>query len=227
MSDCGIYLIRNTTNGKVYVGSSVRIKSRWNHHRSGLNRGLHGNLHLQASWDKYGADSFEWSVLELCPRGSIVEREQHWIDTHDAHASGYNQRPIANSPKGTSWDDERKLRHRQAMSRPEVRQTMSLGRRGLVLSEEHRARIGEGLTGRICSDETRAKLSDSAKKRGLSEQFIKASGNRKGQKMSAEARAKISEALRNRPPISEETRHKLREAARRRVEAKQPSVTTL
>ena len=40
----GVYVIRNTVNGKTYVGSTtVGLRRRLRHHRSALNRGVHRN----------------------------------------------------------------------------------------------------------------------------------------------------------------------------------------
>jgi group I intron endonuclease len=61
----GIYCIRCMANGRVYVGSALRIDLRWNLHRSDLRRGQHRSIRFQRAWNKYGADAFEWSTLEL------------------------------------------------------------------------------------------------------------------------------------------------------------------
>lgn len=37
----GIYRIRNTVNGRVYVGASVHVEARWHAHRFHLNKGVH------------------------------------------------------------------------------------------------------------------------------------------------------------------------------------------
>ena len=46
----GIYLIRNKINNKVYIGQSRNIKQRWSRHKCDLNKGIHGNKHLQKSF---------------------------------------------------------------------------------------------------------------------------------------------------------------------------------
>lgn len=43
----GIYKIENKVNGKVYVGQSIDINTRWKCHISYLNSGIHHNKHLQ------------------------------------------------------------------------------------------------------------------------------------------------------------------------------------
>ena len=77
---CGIYMIVNLVNGKKYVGSSVDIYNRLHEHLHNLkNRKAH-NVHLQASWDKYGEDKFIYSLLEYCNKSIQFEREQYYID---------------------------------------------------------------------------------------------------------------------------------------------------
>ena len=39
----GIYIIRNTESGKVYIGSAVNVRVRLRGHRSGLVSGIHPN----------------------------------------------------------------------------------------------------------------------------------------------------------------------------------------
>jgi len=64
----GIYQIRCLLTGKIYVGSAVDIRARWNHHRDMLKRKKHRNKYLQAAWNKYGENNFECSILELVDR---------------------------------------------------------------------------------------------------------------------------------------------------------------
>ena len=56
--NCGVYQIKNTLNGKAYIGSSKNIKRRLGIHRSMLRRGTHRNPHLQNAWNKYGESAF-------------------------------------------------------------------------------------------------------------------------------------------------------------------------
>lgn len=39
----GIYMIRNKTTNKVYIGQSTDISLRWKDHKSLLNKGTHHN----------------------------------------------------------------------------------------------------------------------------------------------------------------------------------------
>lgn len=207
-------------SGKPYVGSSNNIKNRWQNHRSMLNRSIHYNSHLQKAWNKYGKEGFTWKVLEECEREFLVEREQYWIDRFDAYKNGYNQRPIANSPKGMKLSDEQKEKIKQGMSSESIRKKLSENAKARKHSKDRKEKISQSLMGIHRSDETKERMRKAAKLRVITpEHRAKIAQNRKGKRHSAEARAKISEALRNRPPISEETRNKLRFAARNRPKA--------
>jgi len=100
-------------NGKSYVGSSVNIKRRWYDHRSSLNRGAHENPHLQNSWNKYGAESFYFGVLEFVDnKRTLISREQYWIDLLEVvnFDKGYNISPSAGSCLGVKHSDETRKR---------------------------------------------------------------------------------------------------------------------
>lgn len=88
----GVYKICNKVNGKIYVGSSNNIKVRWAKHKALLRHHYHPNSHLQAAWDKYGEENFEFSLIESCSVEKLLIREQFFIDTLKPE---YNQTAIA------------------------------------------------------------------------------------------------------------------------------------
>ena len=79
MGLCGIYFISNKVNGKRYIGSSKDIEQRFRAHRSELNRGVHRNVHLLNAWNKYGEESFEFSVVEECDEENRFAIEQRYL----------------------------------------------------------------------------------------------------------------------------------------------------
>lgn len=88
---CGIYKITNSVNGKVYVGQSVNVLKRWKDHIKSLISHTHINRHLQSAFDKYGPQSFSFSVIERCDKTQLDEREQYWIRALDSFGcNGYN-----------------------------------------------------------------------------------------------------------------------------------------
>ena len=86
----GIYKIRNKKTNKIYVGKSVNIEERWKQHKSELFFKKHHNVDLQEDYNKFGEDIFEYSVLELCEKDKLFDRERCWIDTFNAREFGYN-----------------------------------------------------------------------------------------------------------------------------------------
>lgn len=68
---CGIYCIRNLENEKCYVGQSVDIYKRWSQHRLELNKHKHYNVALQADWDKYGSEAFDFKIVEACNESKL------------------------------------------------------------------------------------------------------------------------------------------------------------
>lgn len=91
----GIYKITNLDNGKVYVGQTDDIERRWRQHVSDLNAGKHHNIYLQNSWNIHGQDRYEFSIIELCEKDELREKEIYWIDKLRAYrgfedSNGYN-----------------------------------------------------------------------------------------------------------------------------------------
>lgn len=91
-SNCGIYCIRCKVNNKAYIGSSVDIKKRWRGHKGLLKRDRHYNKQLQEDYNKYGADSFLYSVLINCKPQMLTKYENMYMllfNTRDI-LMGYN-----------------------------------------------------------------------------------------------------------------------------------------
>ena len=178
----GIYRIDGPT-GKFYVGSAASLSRRWIEHKRDLKRGTHGNAHLQASWNKHGAEAFNITVLELVDdKALLLEREQYWIDTLDAVNCGYNILQVAGSRLGTEHSEETKRKQSEAhkgrkhgpMSQEqkdyysklykgktlsvETIQKMTASRIGSKRSEETKRRMSEAAKGKTFSEETRAKM---------------------------------------------------------------------
>jgi group I intron endonuclease len=130
----GIYIIKNLINNKVYVGSSFTLRSRKSKHFSDLKNHTHDNKHLQASYDKYGKEFFEFKVLcyvEL-DLEYLLYLENEAIKIYDAtnKEKGYNIRKNASSNWGIKFSEE-------------ARSNMSKARIGMKLSEETKRKLSE------------------------------------------------------------------------------------
>ncbi|MCM1222866.1 MAG: NUMOD3 domain-containing DNA-binding protein, partial [Lachnospiraceae bacterium] len=120
------------------MGSAVNFDGRVATHISSLNSHTHKNRHLQAAWDKYGADTFTFECIEECLRANVVEREQYWINFYNASNPeyGYNICPIAGNTLGIrqSCETRDKIR-RKAIGRiapDEMKRKMSASKRGCL-----------------------------------------------------------------------------------------------
>lgn len=96
----GIYLIKNLITGKVYIGSSSNIKSRFWIHKNRLNHQLHHSQHLQHSWNKYGEENFTFEKLEYCTKEDRYVREQWWMDLFESYNSDYGYNIVKVSKTG-------------------------------------------------------------------------------------------------------------------------------
>lgn len=105
----GVYIIVNSVNNKVYVGSSLDIKKRWKDHKWFLSHNKHHNPHLQLAWNKYGAIVFEFSILEVESNPSLLlEAEQRWMQWFGCcdRLRGYNSYSCAGSSYGYKASEE-------------------------------------------------------------------------------------------------------------------------
>ena len=109
--NCGIYLIKNVVNGKVYVGSSINITNRWSWHKNALKRGNHHSIYLQRAWNKHGKESFSFETIEeVKNKHHLQSIEQIYLDYFKAGKSEkcFNICPIAGTCLGTKLTEAHK-----------------------------------------------------------------------------------------------------------------------
>ncbi len=174
--ETGVYEIVNLVNDKRYVGSASRnLEERWMDHRKTLRGGRHGNRHLQHAWDKYGEQAFQFVVIERVPPEECVEREQHWMDYHEARNGIYNICPVAGSNLGLKLTDESKERISRAKKgsryplrqKPTVLSKLKAFQRmtGRRQTEEVKEKIGKAFRGKVLTAEHCEKISNAKKMR--------------------------------------------------------------
>lgn len=91
---CGVYVIYNKKTHKRYIGSSKDIFFRLRVHFSKLKNNKHVNEHLQSAYNKYGAESFDFNILEECLQLELLNKEQHYINLYE-WKNLYNKTKIA------------------------------------------------------------------------------------------------------------------------------------
>lgn len=138
--ESGIYHIRNESNGKYYIGSSIDVTDRFKSHISDLDKNRHGNDHLQAAWNKYGGKAFTFKVLKTLAPDRIRIVEQLLIDHTRCldERYGYNINPTVDNSRHA---ERTKEKIRKAWT-PAKRLQASLARQsGWTPSERERVRV--------------------------------------------------------------------------------------
>jgi group I intron endonuclease len=111
----GIYQIANLNNNKIYIGSSINVYKRTKTHFNELKNGIHANIHLQNSFNKYHGNNFKFSILEYIEmKTELLSREQYWIDIYQSYDQniGYNICKIAGNCLGKVSSDSHKRKNK-------------------------------------------------------------------------------------------------------------------
>jgi group I intron endonuclease len=90
----GIYKLFNRESGKCYVGQASNLRSRLSTHLRHLKNATHPQPILRKAFAKYGLQSWDFQVVEECPRSMLTERETYHVMKHHALRHGYNCAPI-------------------------------------------------------------------------------------------------------------------------------------
>ncbi len=142
-----IYKIRNVTNEKFYVGSTVDSRVRFQTHRRNLRAGKHQSPHMQAAWNKYGEDCFKFEVIEHVENpDNLLKAEQVWLDEHAGKPYCYNWATDASAPmRGKTHTDETKIKLKKAAQKVPKGDASILY--GVLRSEETKAKISASQLG--------------------------------------------------------------------------------
>ncbi len=98
----GVFQILCLRNDKVLVDSSKNVPGKINRHRFQLNAGVHPAKGLQADWNEFGPEAFEFEVLEPLEPLEQADRnyaadlevlEDLWLEKLEPYDDkGYNER---------------------------------------------------------------------------------------------------------------------------------------
>ena len=166
----GIYKITNKLNGKVYIGQSIDIDTRWRQHINAKD-----DMLIHKSIQKYGAENFSFEVLLECPAEMLNDWERDMIALYDCISpNGYN---LTEGGGGCKCSEETKKKMSKA------KKGKPSWNKGIPCSAEHKRKISEANKGHHISEEHKRKISNAQKGKHLSEETkIKISNTLKGVK---------------------------------------------
>lgn len=196
----GIYIIRNSVNAKVYVGSAVKLMLRYSNHMWQLKKGRHHSILLQNFVNKYGVGALSFELLALCERESLLELEQSFMDAYDSGNAkkGFNVCRTAGSQLGRVVSEETRAKMREAHKAErskEERKRMTAA----MQTPEAKAKAAAKMLGKKHTPESRANMSAAQKLlRASPGHQAKMSAALKGRTFSEEAKANMSAAAKRR-----------------------------
>ena len=209
----GIYGIKNTFNGKWYVGSTCGnagrgLEQRLKEHIHFLRCGKHCNRHLQAAWNKYGEEVFAYFVLEQTENDEdiLFDRELCWMTELRSVRDGYN---ISQNPRYCAVPFTEERRQKQGERTKELWHNDEYRNKMTVLAKE-----------RMSLPENKAIAAIAFNKMWANPEMRKNNiARHRGKKRSEQERKKQSIATLGKPkyklrgrPLSEKTKQKLSEA---------------
>lgn len=209
----GVYVFLHRASGMVYVGSAVNMKKRYNEYL--FKARTDGETIFYRALREFGIDSFDFEVIQECPKEQLLERERFWIAFFgSATVDGFNTRtnPIATYDTKISEATRARMRAAKVGHAPsfEARSKGGKAHKGKKKSPESVAKVAAALRGRkatpeaieankagqrkrtdvrICSPAARVKIAETLKQKGI------VPPSRKGTTTSDEVRAKQSTAL--------------------------------
>lgn len=228
----GIYKITNP-KGKIYIGQSRNIENRF---RSYMQKSqCKSQVKLKRSFNKYGIENHKFEIIELCDFNLLNKRERFWQDYYNVLENGLNCVLQSSDEKTRVHSEETRLKISEAKKgkvgtmkgrkhTEDAKLKMSIKSKGRILPKEwaDKARLNlEKSRGRKSTPESIEKRRQTIKANGgyktteeTKEKIRKANT---GLKRSDEVKKKISIAMKNRVPFSDEWRRNIGAKSKGRV----------
>jgi len=115
----GVFQVRNLTNEKVFVGSTLNLVAIFNRFEAQLKMNGHPIKTLQADWNESGAENFAFEILEELPprenpgydyKPDLEVLEDLWLEKLEPYDDkGYNERKKTFEQRLQMIRDNRKL----------------------------------------------------------------------------------------------------------------------
>ena len=93
----GIYCIKNTINGKCYIGQAIKLQKRLKAHWNSWQNPIYEHIALYKAFKKYGIENFEITILQSFhdslgwrTKVQLDELEKKYIQEYDSFNNGYN-----------------------------------------------------------------------------------------------------------------------------------------
>lgn len=97
-----VYLIRHDVTGRVYIGSSADIETRYMNHMYALRAGNHPVEDMQKDFDEYG-EKFTFTVVDEITTMDECEKEYEWMREFKSYVRGvgynYKDHVFTGKPK--------------------------------------------------------------------------------------------------------------------------------
>ncbi len=157
----GVYAIQIEKEGywQSYVGISNNIEQRWRNHKSDLKHNHHKNQYLQRSWNKYGEENFEFTILEQ----AVTYDELYKLEKEYTYTFGYGDPDLCfnvgvpgeiNGKVGKKLSEETKEKISKAMKGEKSYWF------GKCHTEETKRKMSESHRSKRISKETKQKMSE-------------------------------------------------------------------
>ena len=186
MINFNIYIIKNNINNKIYIGqTNKKIKERFSEHKWPSSQ----CIKLKRAIKKHGKENFYIELICACNTQEFANfLEIFYISDFNSIKKGYNI--TCGGDRGPSWAGKK---HTELS-----KLKMSLSKKGIIRSEEHKRKLSQALIGRIMPDDVKFKISKS----------LIGNTHSVGRILTEEHKKKISDKLKGRI-ISEETKIKM------------------
>ena len=113
MDSCGIYSITNKKTGQKYIGQSIHIEQRFEQHKHNKKP----VTYIDRAINKYGADNFEFKILEKCKPNELNKLEKRYIKKYNTYKSKNHYNLTSGGDSKYKVSDTTKLKMKETKRR--------------------------------------------------------------------------------------------------------------